>query len=117
MPISDRIKQLRKEHAWSQDELSQKLGSDGRQISRYENGKFLPSAEAIIKLAEVFNVSIDYLLLDDAPRKPLRLDDEQLFRKLQEIEGMSKEDRSSLLHIIDAIAAKNKLKALAENVR
>lgn len=117
MTIGDRIKILRKEFGWSQDELAGKIDADGRQISRYENGKFLPSAEAIVKLAQAFNVSIDFLMLDDAPRKPLHFHDEQLIKKLQEIENMTDEDRNSLIHIIDAIAAKNRFKTLADNLK
>jgi len=117
MSVGEKIKLLRKEMGYSQDELSKKINTDGRQISRYENGKFLPSADVIVKLAQVFNVTIDYLLLDDAPRKPLKFNDEQLIKKLQEIEDMTEDDRNSLIHIIDAIAAKNKFKSLAENVR
>jgi transcriptional regulator with XRE-family HTH domain len=117
MALGEKIKLLRKESGWSQDELARKINADGRQISRYENGKFLPSADAIVKLAEVFNVSIDYLLLDDAARKPLHFNDEALMKKLQELDTMTEEDRNSLIHIIDAIAAKNRIKTLAENVR
>ena len=117
MALGEKIKLLRKESGWSQDELARKIDADGRQISRYENGKFLPSADAFVKLAEAFNVSIDYLLLDDAPRKPLHFNDEALMKKLQELDTMTEEDRNSLIHIIDAIAAKNRIKTLAENVR
>jgi transcriptional regulator with XRE-family HTH domain len=117
MTLGEKIKLLRKELGWSQDGLAQKIETDGRQISRYENGKFLPSADAIVKLAQVFNVSIDYLLINEAPRKPLHFNDEQLINKLQEIEDMTEADRNSLMHIIDAIAAKNRIKSLAENVR
>lgn len=117
MTLGEKIKLLRKELGWSQDGLAQKIDTDGRQISRYGNGNFSPSADAIVKLAQVFNVSIDYLLIDDAPRKPLHFNDEQLIKKLQEIEDMTEEDRNSLIHIIDAIAAKNRIKSLAENVR
>ena len=117
MTLGEKIKLLRKEMGWSQDGLAQKIDTDGRQISRYENGKFLPSADAIIKLAQVFNVSIDYLLIDDAPRKPLHFNDELLIKKLQEIEDMTEDDRNSLIHIIDAIATKNRIKTLADTVR
>lgn len=117
MSIGEKIKTLRIEKGWSQDGLATKLDIDGRQISRYENGKFLPSAEVIIKLAKVFDVSIDFLLLDEVQRKPLTLRYEDIIMKLQEIDNMTSEDTQSLIHYIEAINAKNKLVHLADTVR
>jgi transcriptional regulator with XRE-family HTH domain len=117
MTIGDKIKLLRKEKGWSQDELSEKIGIDGRQISRYENGKFFPSAEVIINIAQVFDVSIDFLLLDGVERKPIHLRYESIIRKLQEIDRMTDEDENSLMHFLEAISAKNKLVSLADTVR
>jgi len=116
MPLGERIKLLRKERGWAQGELAGKIGSDARQISRYENGKITPSVEAVIKIAQAFDVSIDFLLLDDVPRRPLRMEDGELISRLRDISTLSEEDRTSLLHVLDALVAKNKLKALAREV-
>lgn len=64
MPLGERIKLLRKEKGYSQDKLAKQIGADARQISRYETGKITPSAEALVKFVEVFDVSIDYLLVE-----------------------------------------------------
>ncbi len=113
MNFGQKLKLLRKENGWSQDKLSERISVDGRQISRYENNKITPSAEVIIKIAQAFNVSIDYLLLDNAPKTPIKFSDEKLIEKFKSIDDMSEEDKESLIHIIDAIEAKNKLKTLA----
>ena len=63
-----------------------------------------------MKFAEVFDVSIDYLLVEDAPHRPSRLDDTGLLERLQDIHTLSEEDRSSLLLILDALLAKHKMK-------
>ena len=96
MPLGERIKLLRKEKGDSQDDLAKQIGADARQISRYETGKITPSAEALIKLAEAFDVSIDYLLVEQAVRQPLRLDDADLVNRLQDLQTLSEEDRTSL---------------------
>jgi transcriptional regulator with XRE-family HTH domain len=116
VPLGERIKLLRKERGWGQSELAEKIASDARQISRYENGKIVPSVEAIIKIAQAFDVSIDYLLLDDVPRRPLRVQDAGFLARFQGLENLSDEDKASLLHVLDALLAKNKLKALAREV-
>lgn len=71
MPLGERVKQLRKERGWSQDDLGQKVGTAAHQISRYENGHITPSTEMIVKLAECFDVSLDYLLIEGLTRRPL----------------------------------------------
>ena len=64
VPIGERIRALRSERGWSQDELATKISAAGaHQISRYENGKITPATETVVRLAEVFDVSIDYLRL------------------------------------------------------
>ena len=57
---------FRKEHGSSQGELAEHVGGDAHQISRYENGRITPSLDAVVRIAEVLNVSIDYLVIDDA---------------------------------------------------
>jgi len=116
MILCERIRQLRKEKKWSQDELAQKIDSDARQISRYERGKITPSAETIVKLAKVFDVTSDYLLLENTPRKPFKTDDKELLTHLENIDALTNEDRNCLFHIIDSFITKNKIKAFAQGI-
>lgn len=60
--IGDRIKQLRDDIGLSQMELSKKIDISQSAIARYELGKTEPKASDIVKLAEFFDVSADYLL-------------------------------------------------------
>ena len=46
----------------SQTEITRKTGIPQYQLSNYEHGKALPSLPAVIALAEMFDVSIDYLV-------------------------------------------------------
>jgi len=114
--LGKKLKLLRQEKGWSQDEFAYHAQIDGRQVSRYENDKVIPSVEVVIKMAKAFNVCIDYLLLDSAPRKPLDSTHSKLAERVLGIENLSEDDEKSLLHLIDAVEAKNKLKAIAEGV-
>lgn len=60
--MTNRIKDLREDMDLRQSDLAEKTGIDQRTISNYETGKTLPDAYALIRLADFFNVSIDYLL-------------------------------------------------------
>jgi transcriptional regulator with XRE-family HTH domain len=116
MPIGERIKQLRSERRLSQGELAARIGADAGQISRYENGHISPSADAIVRLAEALDVSCDYLLVDDAPRRAFRAASDVLGERLAGLSELSGDDLSSLLNVLDALVAKNRLKALAGGI-
>ena len=115
MPIGERIKALRSEQRWSQPDLAAKIGADAGQISRYENSHIAPSADAIVRLAEALDVSCDYLLVDDAPRRPFRSPDHVLGHRLTGLDELTEDDLAALLHILDALVAKNRVKAALTN--
>ena len=58
----NRIKDLREDRDMRQSDLARETGIDQRTISNYETGKTAPDAYALIKLADFFDVSIDYLV-------------------------------------------------------
>lgn len=63
--LGARIKELRKKMGLSQDELSEKIGIDGKYLSRIEVGKRSPSLETLEGIADALQVSMkdlfDYL--------------------------------------------------------
>ena len=59
--IGERLKQLRKEHGYTQRQLAQKLQVDQTAVSYWEQGKTNPDMERQIALADLFSVSVDYL--------------------------------------------------------
>jgi transcriptional regulator with XRE-family HTH domain len=113
MALGERVKQLRKEAGWSQAELGEKVGTDSQRISRYENGRITPSLEAIVRIAEVFDISLDYLLVDDVPRRRLHAAEHALGDRLAAVGELSEEDLASLLNVLDGLVAKSRLRALA----
>lgn len=58
----NRIKDLREDMNLRQIDVAQKTGIDQRTLSNYETGKTNPDSYAIIKLAEFYGVTCDYLL-------------------------------------------------------
>ncbi|MBE6690012.1 MAG: helix-turn-helix transcriptional regulator [Ruminococcaceae bacterium] len=60
--LSERIKLLRSKIGLSQVEFSQRLGVTKQCVSNWENDNVLPSIEMLVKLADFFHVSTDYLL-------------------------------------------------------
>ena len=60
--MKNRIKDLREDRDLRQIDLAEATGIDQRTISNYESGKTNPDSEALIRLADFFGVSIDYLV-------------------------------------------------------
>ncbi len=58
----NRIRDLREDRDLRQVDVSEAIGIDQRTLSNYETGKTNPDAFAIIKLADFFGVSADYLI-------------------------------------------------------
>lgn len=60
--LGNRIRNLREDHDLTQKELSAKLGLTPKMISFYENNQRTPPIDVLLKLSNIFNVSIDYLV-------------------------------------------------------
>lgn len=65
MIFADKLIQLRKKSGWSQEELAEQMGVSRQSISKWEGAQSIPDLEKIIRLAKLFSVSTDYLLLDE----------------------------------------------------
>ncbi|MDT8717005.1 helix-turn-helix transcriptional regulator [Clostridium sp. 19966] len=65
MNFGNKIKHLRKEAGLSQEDLAAKLGVSQKSICNYENNTRFPKGQKVIKgLADIFNVTVDYLISD-----------------------------------------------------
>lgn len=70
--MQHRLYELRKTRNITQQRLAIDLGIDQTSISSYECGKYLPTVDVLIKLAEYFCVSTDYLLGLSDVKTPLK---------------------------------------------
>ena len=57
-----RLKELRKKKGLSQLRLATELNTTQNTVSRYETGEREPGIDELIKIADYFNVSVDYLI-------------------------------------------------------
>jgi len=60
--MPNRIKQLREEYDMTQVRLSIELEVTQETVSAYEIGKHYPSVKSLLKMADLFDASIDYIL-------------------------------------------------------
>jgi transcriptional regulator with XRE-family HTH domain len=96
--IGDKITQLRKTKSWSQTDLAKAIDASREAIGKYERNEVIPSVEVAKKIADVFDVSLDYLVNDLA--KPAF--DKKIVQRIMSIEALKEDDKGHLFAMIDA---------------
>jgi len=76
--LAERIKQLRTENELTQEEFGKIFGIVKSTVSLYESGKSTPDDTLKRKIAEYFNVSLDYLMGVSDVRNPYKDEDKKL---------------------------------------
>lgn len=105
----NRLKKLRLEKNESLESIAKILNVTLQTISNYENGKREMTPNTIIKLAEYFNVSTDYLLGKSDIRNPEeQIKQEFEFAYHKEMEGLSDEEIADALRFYKQIKYGNK---------
>ena len=110
--LGDRIRELRKANNWTQQELADKLGLDRTTISKWERqGGSEPDNTTLVKVADIFNVSVDYLLgrVDD-PKKTIRLPQTVAPYLPAGFEELPPEAKEEILTIVEYVMNKYKKK-------
>ena len=104
--IGEKIIQLRKQFNLSQSELAKKVSASRTIIGNYERNSNTPSIEMIIKIAKVFNVSIDYLIGEGK----LSTYDKEVLKRIEDIEQLDNETKNKLFFLIDNVIQNYKTK-------
>lgn len=60
--FSQRLKQLRKDKHMTQAQVAKRIGVTASMVSSYETDIRLPSYEVMVRIADLFGVTVDYLL-------------------------------------------------------
>lgn len=107
--LGNRIKLLREELGLKQEELANKMSVSPSSIGMYETNKREPNNELILKLAEYFGVSTDYLLGKTDLRKAeaINIDDADI-AFYNGVKGLNDTNKAILKGIIEGLTAKQK---------
>ena len=100
------IADLRKEKGWSQTELATHSGVSREMIGKYERGEAVPSIDAAKKIADAFEVSMDYLVGEGINASF----DKKNIKRLQDIEKLDSDVKDKLYFVIDNIIQNTKAK-------
>ena len=103
--FKENLRRLRAEHGITQRFIADQLGIDRSSYAKYENGQAIPPFHTVIKLSEIFGVSVGYLSGSEDRIKPYnllsdsdsRLSDEEV-QLILSYRTASDEDRQKLLN-------------------
>ncbi len=100
------LKEIREDRDLQQKELAKKLNRTPACISSWETGKTEPSIEDLVKLADVLDVSLDYLL-DRTDENDLIKEDRKaspLFQKMSSLfEKLTYDDQNQVIGFMQAL--------------
>ena len=107
MDFGSVVVELRKEKKISQTELASQLGIHKNVLGRYERNEVLPSIEIARKIADILDVSLDYLTgkVDVEMDKYTR-------ERILEVSKFEEKDREHIFSVIDAFIAKRKIQSI-----
>lgn len=69
----NKLYELRKRHNLTQEELAYKLKISDKAISKWENGTSKPSISNLKKLSEIYDMSIDKILMKEKEPKKIKI--------------------------------------------
>ena len=64
MDLNQILRKKRKEHHFTQEQLAEKLLVSPKTISNWETGRTFPDIESLIRIAKLYNLSLDNLLVE-----------------------------------------------------
>lgn len=96
--IGDRIALLRKVKGFSQTDLAKKINASREAIGKYERNEASPSVETAKKIADIFEVTLDYLIDENATMTF----DKQTVNRINDIQSLDEENKSHIFAILDA---------------
>jgi transcriptional regulator with XRE-family HTH domain len=102
--LGKRIQELRKDKGITQQELAKRVQISHPQIVRYETKGVQPPADVLARLADAFDVSIDYLVNGDKSDKAQQtLKDAELIQKFKQLDQLPEDEKKSILKVISAL--------------
>ncbi len=104
MSFGKRLLEARKNKGLSQEDLAGQLGTKGPAIGRYERDEMKPSIDVAAKIANILDVSLDWLV----GHTDMELDS-KMMERIQEVTQMKDKDREHVFAMLDAFIKQTKL--------
>ncbi len=104
MIFADKLIDLRKKNGWSQEELADKLEVSRQTISKWEGALSMPDLGRMLKIAQLFGVTTDYLIKDEQELTECAVETED--QDSAPIRRVSMEQAVEFLRLRDAVSGR-----------
>ena len=111
----NKLRHLRKTKGWSQGQLGKMTGADLQKISKHERGVMWPTMELMVRLAKVFEVSVDYLIRDKEKVTISKINNPDLRHQIEEVNDLPDADQETVVSFLDAFIKRRKFKMLVHS--
>ncbi len=111
MGFGEPLVKLRTEKGWSQAGLGRSLGVHRSGGASYEANRAFPSVAVLKKMAELFRISVDWLLFDEPPASDV-IQDKELLDYCAKADHLERRERSQIKDFIDGVLARHELEEL-----
>jgi transcriptional regulator with XRE-family HTH domain len=107
MDFGNLVSELRKQKGISQTDLATRLAIHKNVLGRYERNEVFPSIDIARKIADILDVSLDYLTGKDDVQI-----DKTASTRILEVSKFEEQDRNHIYSVIDAFIAKRKIQSI-----
>lgn len=106
--LGERIREYRIKRGFTQNQMAEKLGMTEANFSSYERNRSIPPSEKLNQIANILNVSIDYLLGRTNDPEPHFEFDEEVRAIAREMQSLGPSDRAFLSRLIKSMQKQGK---------
>jgi transcriptional regulator with XRE-family HTH domain len=106
-----RLRAAREARQMTQTRLSELLSVDKRVYNRWERGASLPQLDAVVRIAQVLQTSVDSLVGLEPPTEP-RIHNPRLHELYEQMDLLSDEDQQALIVLMDSLVKRSQMSKL-----
>lgn len=109
MTVGEKIRRLRRQNDWTQQELGRRSGIDGKNVSAYESGRLNATPKTLARFANAFGVTIEELQSEEPIELTLNSEDPELIRLASEVSKLSEPEREHARWFLSLMIKQNRL--------
>jgi len=111
--LPDRLRELRQQRQLTQIRIAELVGVGIRVYHRWENGGSTPHFDALLRLADVLNVSLDELTGREPMKEGEQIHNHDLHQLVRQVDRLSDDDQRALIAVMDGLVKRTQISKMA----
>lgn len=103
MDFNNRLYQLRKQKGFSQEELANRLNVSRQTVSKWEVGDSTPDMEKLVAMSDLFDVSLDLLVMGKESEAQAQIPQKSEFAKVLDEKVMTQKNKKKVKSILKIV--------------